>query len=318
MAESKNAVDVSIVIPVYSEEGSLNQLYAELNAAMDASKKSWEAVFVDDGSADGSLRVLKEIQAKNPGRVKIIVLQRNFGKSAALSAGFEHSSGSVVVTMDADLQDVPSEIPKLAGRLEEDFDLVVGWRKDRKDSLSKKIPSRLFNMLTRTLTGVKVHDSNCGFKAYRRVVVENIGLYGELHRYIPSLANWQGYRVGEAVVTHRPRTHGSSKYNVWRISKGLLDLITVTLLTTYFRRPMHLFGLLGTLITLGGFAMGAYLIYLKFLLGEAIGGRPILNLTVLLLVLGVQFFSMGFIGEMLTRGSGRKAYVVREVLGRGA
>lgn len=310
---ARSAVDVSVVIPLFNEEDSLNQLYSNLKSVMDGLNKNWEVVFVDDGSADNSFNVLEDIQKSAAGRVKVVRLQRNFGKSAALSAGFEHSSGSVVVTMDADLQDMPSEIIKLIGELEKGYDLVVGWRKDRKDPPSKTIPSRMFNMLTRKLTGVGVHDSNCGLKAYRRRVVENLNLYGELHRYIPSLANWQGYGVGEAVVVHKQRTHGTSRYNVMRISKGLLDLITVTLLTKYFRRPMHFFGLLGTVITLGGFALGAYLIHLK-LLGESIGGRPLLSLTVLMLVLGVQFFSMGFIGEMLAHNSRKRTYVIREIL----
>lgn len=310
---ASSSIDVSVVIPVFNEESSLNQLYAELKSAMDGLNKNWEAVFVDDGSTDNSFQTLKDIQRQAVGRVRIVRLQKNFGKSAALSAGFQHSSGELVVTMDADMQDIPSEIPKLFHEMEKDFDLVAGWRHDRKDPLSKKIPSILFNHLTRLLTGVGVHDSNCGLKIYRRNVTESLNLYGELHRYIPSLANWQGYRMGEVKIAHRPRTHGSSKYSTGRIAKGLMDLVTVTLLTTYFRRPMHLFGLFGTGITLAGLALGAYMVKLR-LSGETIGNRPLLTLAVLMLVLGVQFFSMGFIGEMLTHSSRKRTYVVREIL----
>lgn len=307
--------EISVVIPVWNEGDSIKQLYSELSEVLEGVGKTYEIVFIDDGSTDNSFRTLKEIHERD-NRVKAIRLQRNFGKSAALSAGFRKALGDVVFTMDGDLQDDPKEIPKFLKRIDEGYDLVVGWKFKRKDPLTKRLPSKIFNKLTSLLTDVEVHDINCCFKAYRKRVIENIDVYGELHRYIPALVHWKGYKISEIKVNHRPRKHGKSKYGPMRLLKGFLDLITVKFLVSYAGRPLHLFGIMGILSSLIGFLLGMYLLYIKYFFGQLIGERPMLFAAILLVIVGIQFISMGLLGEMITstHQSPGGGYLVKENL----
>jgi glycosyltransferase involved in cell wall biosynthesis len=308
--------DLSIVIPVLNEEANLKPLYSELKEALDALGRSYEIVFVDDGSTDGSAQVLAELHEAND-RVKVIEFRCNFGKTAALIAGFHLSQGQIVVTMDADLQDDPAEIGVLLGKLEEGYDLVAAWRFERRDPLSKTLPSRIFNWTVASLTGVRLHDFNCGFKAYRRPVTEEVKLYGELHRFIPVLAFLKGFRIAEVKVVHRPRHAGQSKYyGIGRLGRGLLDFLTVIFLTTYLKRPLHLFGTAGIAIFLAGLVINTYMAYLRFFLDQAIGTRPLLLLGILSMLLGLQMISMGLLGEMLRNLTFRpeEEYSIRRVL----
>lgn len=311
---NKNEREVSIVIPVYNERESLNPLYAQLKPVLENLGKTYEIILVDDGSTDRSFSILEKLHGQDH-NVKAIQLRRNFGKAAALSAGFACARGKIIITMDADLQDDPREIPNFIEKLDEGYDLVSGWRFKRQDPVSRTLPSKLFNSLTATLTGVKVHDFNCGFKAFRKEVIENLDLYGELHRYIPALAHWKGFKVGEIKVEHHPRAHGKSKYGVTRLFRGLTDLFTVMFLTKYMKKPLHLFGAVGVLLLLMGLVINIYLAILWFL-GQGIGTRPLLLLGVLLMLVGFQIISTGLIGEMIvsTRDKGEKGYTVRKVL----
>jgi glycosyltransferase involved in cell wall biosynthesis len=276
---------------------------------------SYEIIYVDDGSSDQSFERLREV-FKGSASVRAIRFRRNFGKAAALMAGFEAARGHTVITMDADLQDDPGEIPRFLARLEEGWDLVSGWKQDRKDPLSKTLPSKLYNGVTSWLSGVKLHDFNCGYKAYRAEVLQDLRIYGELHRYIPVLAHWKGFRVTEMPVRHHPRRHGRSKYGPGRFPKGLMDLLTVMFLTRYTLRPLHLFGAAGLLAGGAGFLIGVYLIALK-IMGEYISQRPLLQLCVLLMILGMNLVSVGLIGDMIASRSyaAGDAYAVRETLG---
>jgi glycosyltransferase involved in cell wall biosynthesis len=308
-------VDLSIVIPVLNEEANLKPLYSELKEALEALRRSYEIVFIDDGSTDGSAQVLTELYQTDD-RVKVVEFRRNFGKTAALTAGFRLSRGQIAVTMDADLQDSPAEIGVLLSRLEEGYDLVAAWRFKRQDPLSKTLPSRIFNWTVASLTGVRLHDFNCGFKAYRRPVTEEVKLYGELHRFIPVLAFLKGFRIAEVKVFHRPRRAGRSKYGIGRLGRGFLDFLTVIFLTTYLKRPLHLFGTAGIVVFLAGFVINAYLAYLRFFLDQAIGTRPLLLLGVLSMLLGLQIISTGLLGEMLRNLTFRpeEEYSIRRVL----
>lgn len=289
---------ISVVIPVYDEERSVALLYDELTAALDPLDHEWEAVFVDDGSEDGTFTALTRLHAGAP-NVRVVRLRRNFGKSAALAAGFAQARGDVVVTIDGDLQDDPAEIPRLLAKLDEGFDLVSGWKARRRDPWTRRLPSRIFNRVTGWVSGVRLHDMNCGLKAYRAEVVRGLRIYGELHRFIPVLAHYRGYRVAELPVNHRPRGHGRSRYGLERYLRGFFDLLTVTFIGRYRTRPMHLFGGLGLVLGLVGVVVLAYLTVLKAA-GNAIGHRPLLTLGVLLVVVGMQFFSLGLLGEMIT------------------
>lgn len=308
-------VDLSIVVPVLNEEANLKPLYSELKEALKTLGRSHEIVFVDDGSTDGSAQTLAELHEADD-RVKVIEFRRNFGKTAALTAGFRLSRGQTVVTMDADLQDDPAEIGVLLGKLEEGYDLVVAWRFERRDPLSKTLPSRIFNWTVASLTGVRLHDFNCGFKAYRRPVTEEVKLYGELHRFIPVLAFLKGFRIAEVKVIHRPRRAGHSKYGIGRLGRGFFDFLTVIFLTTYLKRPLHLFGTAGIVVFLAGLIINTYMAYLRFFLDEAIGTRPLLLLGVLSMLLGLQIISMGLLGEMLRNLTFRpeEEYSIRRVL----
>jgi dolichol-phosphate mannosyltransferase len=289
---------ISVVVPVFNEERSVALLYEELQAALDPLDEPWEALYVDDGSTDDTFGALTRLHARSD-NVRVIRLRRNFGKAAALAAGFAQASGETIVTIDGDLQDDPAEIPRLLAKLAEGFDLVSGWKTRRRDPVTRRVPSRIFNWTASRIAGVRLHDMNCGLKAYRAEVVHGLTLYGELHRFIPVLAHERGYRVGELPVNHRPREHGRSRYGLERYLRGFLDLLTVTFIGRYRQRPLHLFGGLGLGLALIGFVVLVYLTIVK-LTGHAIGERPLLTLGVLLVVVGLQFFSLGLLGELVT------------------
>lgn len=303
---------LSIIVPLFNEEESLNPLTNEIKKALKNLDLSFEIIFVDDGSTDKSLNIIKEI-CKNDKRFKFISFQKNYGKSAALQVGFKASTGDVVVTMDADLQDDPSEIINLLRKLEEGFDIVSGWKKKRYDPLIKRVSSRFFNFVTRLFSGIKIHDFNCGLKAYRKEVTNNLKIYGELHRYIPVLAKWQGYKITEVIVQHHPRKYGTTKFGVSRFFKGFIDLLTVMFTTRYIRRPMHFFGFLGMISFLIGIVVNGYLAYLWMIQDQYLSNRPMLFLGILLIIVGVQFFSVGLLGEMLVNNFRTDTeYVIKE------
>jgi glycosyltransferase involved in cell wall biosynthesis len=309
--------DVSIVVPAYEEAASLPELIEGIRAACTEADLSFRVWVIDDGSRDETWEILQALHDEDP-RVVGLRFQRNYGKSAALSVGFERAQGQYVVTMDADLQDDPAEIPALVETLEEgDYDLVSGWKKVRKDPISKTIPSRFFNWVTRMISGLELHDFNCGLKVYRREVVKSVGVYGELHRYIPLLAKWAGYdRVAEKPVQHHPRKYGETKFGVERFIQGFLDLITVVFLTRFAVRPMHFFGGLGTLTFGAGFAINLWLTIEKLVFGNPLGDRPLLLLGLLLILFGAQMFTTGLLGEMVIqpRMEDTESYVIGEEL----
>jgi glycosyltransferase involved in cell wall biosynthesis len=289
---------ISVVVPVHDEERSVTLLYDELQSALEPLHEPWEVIFVDDGSTDGTFSALTRLHSSEQ-NVRVVRLRRNFGKAAALVAGFDQAQGETVVTIDGDLQDDPAEIPRLLAKLDEGFDLVTGWKTHRRDPISRRLLSRIFNRVTSAFSGVRLHDMNCGLKAYRKEVVHGLRLYGELHRFIPVLAHYRGFRIAELPVNHRPREHGRSRYGVERYLRGFLDLLTVSFIGRYRHRPLHLFGGLGLLLGAIGSAILIYLTVVKAL-GHAIGQRPLLLLGVLLVVIGMQFFSLGLISEMIT------------------
>ncbi|AKT37123.1 glycosyl transferase [Chondromyces crocatus] len=291
------APHVSIVVPGLNEAESLPELASRIKDAL-GGRVVYELIFVDDGSTDDTWKVIGAIRAKDP-TVKGIRLRKNFGKATALTAGFQKARGEIIVTMDADLQDDPADLPTLLGRVEAGDDVVVGWKVQRLDPTNRLVLSRIFNGTVRWVTGVKLHDMNCGFKAYRQDVIRNIPIYGDLFRFIPALAASQGFRVAEVPVKHHARRYGASRYGLERILRGFFDLLSVLFLTRYSKKPMHLFGLMGLVFAALGVCVNAYLTLLWFL-GHKIGDRPLLLLGVLMIILGIQFFSMGFIGEFLT------------------
>jgi glycosyltransferase involved in cell wall biosynthesis len=305
---------ISFVIPLLNEQDSLEALHSAVSQTAESLPATYEIIFVDDGSSDGSLAILQDLYEQHREHVRVIQFRRNFGKTAALAAGFARTRGEVVVTLDADLQDDPSELPKILAKLDEGYDLVGAWRMHRQDPISKTWPSRLANFTVSTLTGVKLHDLNCGFKVYRREVVQDLKLYGELHRYIPVLAHWKGYHVTEVPVTHHPRKFGHSKYGARRLGRGYIDFLSVLFMTTYLRRPMHLFGMLGTIVAAVGAIIMLYLVGLK-IFGEGIGWRPLLFFGTTALVVGIQLISVGLLGEMLRNTTFRaeEEYSIRQV-----
>jgi len=294
-----------VVVPLFNEEATVAALYEEVRAALDPKGLAWEIIYVDDGSTDKSHQELARLHAAHP-NVRVVRLRRNFGKAVALSAGFEAAAGEVIVTMDADLQDDPAEIPHLLEKLEEGYDLVSGWKCDRRDPFARRLFSRVYNGTTGIVTGVRLHDMNCGLKIYRAEVLENVRLYGDLHRFVPVLAHHLGFRTAEIPVNHRPRLNGRSRYGLERYARGFFDLLTVAYLGRYRHRPLHFFGGIGMLLGTAGSAILLYLTVLK-LSGSAIGGRPLLMLGILLVVVGIQFFSLGLVGEMLTSNHAEKA-----------
>ena len=293
---------VSVVIPCQNEEGNLPVLYERLTSVLDAQGLPYEIILIDDGSTDGTWRTIAELNRRDE-RVIGLRHRRNFGKAEALANGFAVARGDVFITMDGDLQDDPDELPNFVARMDDGYDLVSGWKQRRQDPLGKTFPSRIFNWTVRKASGVQLHDFNCGFKAYRRDAARNLRLYGELHRFTPVLANAEGFRVGELPVKHHPRTWGQSKYGWSRLVKGFLDLMTVTFLTRYRQRPMHLFGLPGLIALTLGVLLALWLTADKLFTDSSIGNRPALLLAVLLIMVGTQFFGLGLLGEFLTHGS---------------
>ncbi len=293
---------ISFIVPVYNEEQSLQQLYSEIKKELDI--YNHEIIFIDDGSTDNSFEVLSYL-AHQDKTVKIVKLRTNFGKSAALQTGFEKVTGNYVFTIDSDLQDSPEEIPLFIKKIEEGYDLVSGWKKKRKDPFIRRISSYLYNLTTSVLFGIRLHDYNCGFKLYRSQVITEFDIYGELHRYIPVLAAAKGFKITEIPVKHRARKHGKTKFGRERYLRGFFDLLTVKLITNYIRSPLYLFGGLGMVFSSSGFIIGLYLTVLKFFYGIPLSDRPLLFMSILLIVVGLQFFSIGLIGELLVNQTRR-------------
>lgn len=317
-AMSSVVPDVSVVVPVHDEVESLPHLLEAIANSLTATEFSYEVICVDDGSTDGSALFLKE-QARIRSDLKAVILRRNYGQTAAMAAGFNYAIGKAIVTLDADLQNDPADIPMLLAKLEEGYDLVSGWRQKRQDkALTRLLPSKIANWLIRRATGVDIHDYGCSLKAYRAELVADMNLYGELHRFLPALAYIEGARITEMPVRHHPRRFGRSKYGLSRTFRVLMDLLTITFMKKFLTRPMHVFGLLGLISMLSGGAIGIYLTFVKLAFHEDIGNRPLLILAVLLLVTGVQLFSFGLLAELLIRtyheSQGRPIYRVREVV----
>jgi glycosyltransferase involved in cell wall biosynthesis len=305
--------EISVVVPLLNEEESLRELSVAINAA--AAEKTYEIIFVDDGSTDGSWKVIQEL-ALADSRVRGIRFRRNFGKSYALQAGFDAARGRWVITMDADLQDDPAEIPGLVKRLEEEqLDLISGWKKKRYDPISKTLPSKFFNYITAMVSGIPLHDFNCGLKAYRSEVIKTVKLHGELHRYIPLLAKWEGFpAISEQVVTHHPRKFGRTKFGLSRFIKGYLDLVTLVFIHRYMERPMHFFGTLGSIGFFTGFGILGWLSIRKIFFNEFLSRRPLLWFAILMIILGAQFFSVGLLGEMNKQVYRRDGFSIKETV----
>ncbi len=314
-------LDISVVVPLYNEEESLPELVAWIDRVMKENSFSYEVVMVNDGSTDTSWQVIKDLNKQNP-NVKGINFLRNYGKSAGLQVGFQATKGDVVITMDADLQDSPDEIPELYRMItEEGYDLVSGWKQKRYDPITKTIPSKFFNRMTRWVSGIKLNDFNCGLKAYRKEVVKNIEVYGEMHRYIPVIAKWTGFRkIGEKVVQHRERKYGSTKFGLERFINGFLDLLSITFVSRFAKKPMHFFGTLGTLAFIFGFISAFWLVIDKFVrsqmnlaISRDVVDQPLFFLGLTSLVIGIQLFLAGFVAEMVSRNSSyRNEYNVKE------
>ena len=302
---------VSVIIPVFNEVESIKELYDQLKIGLEQYTPN-EIIFVDDGSSDGSVEAIKKI-CELDDSVIFIQFHRNYGKSAALSEGFKYANGNYVVSMDADLQDDPSEIKNLINKLEEGYDLVSGWKKDRKDPLSKRLPSKLFNFVTRMVTGVRIHDFNCGLKIYKKAVVKTLELYGGRHRYIPAMAGQKKFKVTEIIVNHRPRIYGETKYGGSRLFHGLFDLISILFLSKYTQSPMYFFGKIGLITFLTGLGIEIYVLYLKYSIGDPFAKHmALLMLGILIIVIGIQFFSIGLVGEMIANSNQDKESRVKD------
>jgi glycosyltransferase involved in cell wall biosynthesis len=313
-------MSISIVIPLLNEEENVEMLYERLHTVLEQQNTKYEIIFVDDGSTDNTLSLLEKIQQKDP-HVVVLSLRRNFGQTAAFAAGFDFARGDIVITMDGDLQNDPNDIPKLIDAIA-DVDLVSGWRKNRQDTfISRKLPSMIANWLISKVTGVRLHDYGCSLKAYRRDVVKNLRLYGEMHRFIPAVASWYGVRIKEIETVHHPRLRGTSKYGIGRTIKVLLDLITVKFLQSFSTKPIQFFGPIGVLFGLLGAGLCTYLSLEKLFAGISVGGRPLLLLGVLLIIVGVQFIGMGLLGEMIVRvyheSQKKPIYTLKKILGPG-
>ncbi len=323
MIQEAPEVSLSIVAPVYNEASNIRPLYDEITRALEGVAEDYEIILVDDGSTDGGFEIMEALHRVDP-RLVVVRFRRNFGQSAAFAAGFNYARGETIVTLDADLQNDPADIPLLLSKLAEGYDVVAGWRKNRKDNIVRRIPSVLANWLIARTTGVHLHDTGCSLRAYRREVIENIHLYGEMHRFVPALASWVGITLAEVPVNHRPRTQGVAKYGRFGLDRSfrvILDLVTVYFLLGFFGRPMHLFGGVGLVSGALGVIIGLYLSGLKVFAGQNIGDRPLLLLAVLLAIIGVQFLAMGLLGEILVRtyyeSQDKPTYHVRTVLSRG-
>ena len=304
---------ISIVIPLFNEQESILELYSEICNAISSYNDS-EIIFIDDGSSDGSAEKIIDIASKDS-KVKLISFYRNFGKSAALSEGFKNANGDIIITMDADLQDDPAEIPNFVNKISEGSDLVSGWKKVRHDPWAKTFPSKIFNFVTRLLTGVKIHDFNCGLKAYRSSVIKSIEIFGGRHRYIPALAGQKNFSISEIIVNHRPRKYGTTKYGGSRLLHGFFDLLTILFLNKYTQHPLHFFGMIGLTTFTAGVLTELLLLYYKFWLGEPFAKHiALLLLGLILLFIGIQFFSIGLLGEMMARYSEDKEDRVKEII----
>lgn len=315
--DHQRAPRLSVVVPLFNEAPSLNELYEKIVAALQALGISAEMIFVDDGSTDNSFDALTHLRRRDQ-RVRVLQFRRNYGKSAALAAAFARARGDYLVTMDADLQDDPAEMKAMLDKLEAGYDLVSGWKRQRYDSFIKRFSSKIFNRVTSIVTGLRIHDINCGLKAYRRDVTQTIPVYGELHRFLAVLAHREGFRVGEIEVKHHPRKHGKSKFGPSRFTKGFLDLLTVLFLTRYTKRPLHLFGLAGIISFVLGLGVSAYLAVERLLWSVYLTNRPLLFLGILLMIIGVQMFSIGLIGEMITATNTQApSYFIKAELGFG-
>ncbi len=293
--------DLSIVIPCYNEEESIQILFEKIKENVQKLKLSYEVIFVDDGSTDQSQIRQIELYQKYPDNIKLIQFRKNSGKAAALAAGFREAEGKLIITMDADLQDDPAEIKNLIAKINEGYDLVSGWKKKRHDPISKTLPSKIFNFVVSKLSGIKIHDFNCGLKIYRREVVETLVVYGEMHRYLPVLAHWQGFKISEIPVQHHPRQYGKSKYGFARFVKGFLDLLTVLFLNRYAKRPLHFFGTIGIILGILGLFINVYIVSLWFRFGNIQNRHPLLSLGILLMIISIQFISTGLLGEMFVK-----------------
>lgn len=306
----KSITELSIIIPVFNEEESILELAEEISGVMKDLSAGYELIFIDDGSRDSSYDKIKSLADKDS-RINGVRFRRNYGKAAALSEGFRISNGKMIVTMDSDLQDDPAEIPVLMKKLDEGFDVISGWKKNRKDPWTKRFPSKIFNLVTRMMSGIKIHDFNCGLKIYRSDVIKTVRVYGELHRYIPVLAKLAGFNVGELVVNHRLRKFGKTKFGASRFLKGFLDLTTVLFLGKFERNPLHFFGILGGFLFLSGLVINGYLT-IQWFGGVWIGNRPILFLGILLMIVGIQFISLGLLAEMITAREENLKYSIAE------
>lgn len=318
MQEDKDQMALSIIIPVYNEEDNLTPLYLAMKPILEDLNRDFEILFVDDGSTDGTCRILRTIHSQDS-RCKVICFRRNFGQTAAMAAGFANAKGRIIITMDADMQNDPNDIPDLIAKMEEGYDVVSGWRVHRKDKfITRRLPSICANWLISRITGVHLHDYGCTLKAYSADVAHNIDLYGEMHRFIPAIASWMGISVAEVAVNHHPRRHGKSKYGLSRTLRVVLDLITVKFLLSYFTRPLQVFGSVGFLSTTLGVVVGIYLSIDKLVFEHGLSNRPLLFLSILLVLVGIQLITMGLLGEMMVRiyheGQNKPIYVIREML----
>lgn len=318
MEEKERKIVYSVVIPVFNEESNIVPLYRGLKPVMDKLGKGYEILFIDDGSTDRTYKAIKWLHEKD-NVVRTIKLRKNFGQTAAISAGFDIAKGEIIITMDGDLQNDPRDIPRLLSKLEQGYDVASGWRYNRKDpGLSKKIPSKISNRLASRMTGLKLHDYGCTLKAYRKRALSDLKLYGEMHRYIPAVLHWQGFKVAEVKVRHHPRTRGQTKYGAKRLIRGLFDLFNFKFWSGYSTRPLHFFGGLGIVSFLAGFFISLYLVLMKYLYDISLEDRPLLLLGALFIILGIQLIMFGFLGEMIVRvyydKTGKKTYILAEEL----
>jgi len=315
---NKSAVDISVVIPIYNERESIGKLYEKLEKTLSKLRSKYEVLLIDDGSTDGTFDQLLKIHRKNK-LFKIIRFRRNFGQTAAMNAGFDYASGKVIITMDADLQNDPGDIPVILKKLDKDYDIVSGWRKNRKDkAVTRRFPSAVANKIISGLTGVCLHDYGCTLKAYRKEVIDNIKLYGEMHRYIPAVASWMGVRVAEVPVKHYGRKYGKSKYGVSRTIKVVLDIITLKFLLSYSQSPIQVFGLAGLFSAAAGFIVTCYLIIMRIFFGQALADRPLFILSIFMIFIGIQLVTMGLLAEVLMRVyhevQNKSIYVIKDII----
>lgn len=305
---------LSIVIPLLNEAESLPELYTGIKTELDKTGNTFEVIFIDDGSTDKSFEVIQKLHAQYPDNVKAIRFSRNYGKAAALSVGIEKASGDVIVTMDGDLQDDPVAIPEMLAKLNEGYDVVSGWKKKRFDPVfTKNLPSKFFNLTTSLMSGVKLHDFNCGFKAYKAPAAKTLEIYGERHRYLPALAHWNGFKIGEVIVPHHPRKFGKTKYGLSRFFNGPFDLMTLMFLHKYMKNPLHFFGRVGLLFGLAGSAVLAYF-GVEWIITREMHIRPLVLLALGAIIMGIQFVSIGLVGEMITSATNRNTYTIRDTL----